>query len=219
MKNDVMRRRAGGVKLSSIIFCVTVLMAWLPARGRAQVNSGSNGSDSAFNPATNVVINMADHPNGIYQYTSVNISNGVTVTFIPNANNAPVTWLVQGDCVIAGILSVSGADTTRTVPGAQGGPGGWGGGDAALSPTLLPGAGLGPGGGTVGTDTNYIMAGTHRLRHWGAGTQTHLRAIVTRSRSFRLVRCTGMYSHCRLSAGPEARVGETWEGVVAVAPS
>ena len=34
MKNDAIRRRAGGVKLSSIIFCATVLLA----RGRAQVN-------------------------------------------------------------------------------------------------------------------------------------------------------------------------------------
>ena len=33
MKNDAIRRRAGGVKLSSIIFCVTVLAAGLPARG------------------------------------------------------------------------------------------------------------------------------------------------------------------------------------------
>ena len=31
----------------------------------AQVNSGSNGSDGAFNPTTNIVINMAAHPNGI----------------------------------------------------------------------------------------------------------------------------------------------------------
>ena len=100
MKNDAMQRRTGGVKLSSIIFCVTVLVAGLPARGRAQVNSGSNGSDGAFNPTTNIVINMADHPNGIYQYTSVNIPTNVTVTFIPNANNTPVTWLLQGSCVI-----------------------------------------------------------------------------------------------------------------------
>src|ERR1039457_1133299 len=108
MKNDAMQRRAGGVKLSSIIFCVTVLVAGLPARGRAQVNSGSNGSDGAFNPTTNIVINMADHPTGIYQYTSVNISNGVTVTFTPNANNTPVVWLVQGNVVIGGTVDVSG---------------------------------------------------------------------------------------------------------------
>src|SRR5438046_3142436 len=66
------------------------------ASAHAQVNSGSNGSDGAFNPTTNTVINLADHPNGIYQYTSVNVPTNVTVTFIPNANNTPVVWLVQG---------------------------------------------------------------------------------------------------------------------------
>lgn len=44
---------------------------------------------------------MADHPDGIYHYTSVNIPSGVTVTFKPNAANTPVVWLVQGNCVIS----------------------------------------------------------------------------------------------------------------------
>ena len=64
-----------------LLQAMVVLLACLGAH--AQVNSGSNGSDGAFNPTTNIVINMADHPNGFYHYTSVNISNGVTVTFIP----------------------------------------------------------------------------------------------------------------------------------------
>ena len=84
-----------------------LLATLLPMLTHAQVNSGSNGSDGAFNPTTNMVINMADHPNGIYQYTSVNISN-VTVTFIPNANNTPVVWLVQSNCVINGTVDLSG---------------------------------------------------------------------------------------------------------------
>src|ERR1039458_8525098 len=107
MKNDAMQRRAGGVKLSSIIFCVTVLVAWLPAGGRAQVNSGSDGHDGAFNPTTttNTVIDMADHPDGIYHYTSINIPTYVTVTFIPNAANTPVVWLVQSNCIISGKIN------------------------------------------------------------------------------------------------------------------
>src|ERR1035441_5632410 len=110
MKNDAMRRRAGGVKLSLIIFCVTVLVAGLPAKGRAQVNSGSDGSDGAFNPtAANTVINMASRPSGIYQYTSVNIPATVTVTFTPNANNTPVVWLVQSTVVIKGMVDLSGS--------------------------------------------------------------------------------------------------------------
>ena len=81
----------------------TLLLSWLvPLAALAQVNSGSDGHDGAFNPTTNTVINMADHPDGIYHYTSVNIPAGVTVWFVPNANNTPVVWLVQGDCVISG---------------------------------------------------------------------------------------------------------------------
>ena len=148
MKNDAMRRRAGGVKLSSIIFCVTVLGAWLPAGGRAQVNTGSNGSDGAFNPATSVVINMADHPNGIYQYSSVNIRTNVTVTFIPNANNTPVVWLAQNDVLINGTVSVSGQSSTSS-QGAPGGPGGYKGGDGANGNSPAT-SGQGPGGGQVG---------------------------------------------------------------------
>ena len=48
-----------------LLQAMVVLLACLGAH--AQVNSGSNGSDGAFNPTTNTVINMADHPNGIYQ--------------------------------------------------------------------------------------------------------------------------------------------------------
>src|ERR1039458_5743288 len=80
----------------------------LGAGASAQVNSGSNGSDGAFNPTSSTNIDMADHPNGIYQYTSVNIPTNVTVTFIPNANNTPVVWLVQSSAVINGNISVNG---------------------------------------------------------------------------------------------------------------
>jgi hypothetical protein len=121
----------------------------LGVNANAQVNSGSNGSDGAFNPTTNIVINMADHPNGIYQYTSVNIPTNVTVTFIPNANNTPVVWLVQTNCVINGTVDVS----AETVPWQfsnpvvqNGGPGGFRGGNGGTSAS----SGLGPGGGNTG---------------------------------------------------------------------
>lgn len=119
---------------------------------RAQVNSGSNGSDGTFNPTTNTVINMADHPNGIYQYTSVNIPNGVQVSFIPNAKNTPVIWLVQNNVVINGVVYLGGAmPTGQNYPaypsfpvGGIGGPGGGAGGNGGSNPT--PGQGLGGGG-------------------------------------------------------------------------
>ena len=151
MKNDAMQRRAGGVNLSSIIFCVTVLVAGLPAGGRAQVSSGSNGSDGVFQPTTNTVVNMADHANGIYQYSSVNIPSGVAVTFVANASNTPVYWLVQSNVVINGTVDVHGHGPTGTpypsypafTTGGLGGPGGARGGDGGGSPT--PGQGIGGG--------------------------------------------------------------------------
>jgi hypothetical protein len=122
----------------------------LSVNANAQVNSGSNGSDGAFNPTTNTIINMADHPTGIYQYTSVTISNGVTVTFIPNANNTPVYWLVKSNVVINGTIDVS-AQSIFGLNGGAGGPGGWAGGSGFGSGT----SGQGPGGGTNGSNGSY----------------------------------------------------------------
>jgi hypothetical protein len=132
-------RKSMKQKILQAMFAVLLIV-----NANAQVNSGSNGSDgaldfSSINYTTNIVINMADHPTGIYQYTYVNIPNGVTVTFTPNANNTPVYWLVQSNCTISGTVSVAGTGMNSTI-GGLGGPGGWGGGSGG-------GSGLGPGGG------------------------------------------------------------------------
>jgi len=140
------------------VFCVALLAVWLPAGGQAQVNSGSDGSDGPFNPTTNTVINMADHPTGIYQYTSVNISSGVTVSFIPNANNTPIVWLVQSNCVIAGTVTVPGGCPfwiNNYAIGGTGGPGGWGGGSGGAYPS----PGQGPGG-SMACSTNLPSGGS-----------------------------------------------------------
>ena len=134
------------------------LLLLLPLAAHAQVNSGSNGSDGAFNPSTNIVINMADHPNGIYQYTSVNIPSDVTVTFIPNANNMPVVWLVQSNVVINGIVSVSGQNGS-VAQGGAGGPGGWRGGNGGPTGT----SGYGPGGGQAGTEVGAASYGSQGI--------------------------------------------------------
>lgn len=128
-------------------FCAALLLI-LPLTSNAQVNSGSDGHDGALNPTANLVINMADHPDGIYHYTSVDIPGGVTVSFIPNASNTPVVWLVQGNCNISGTVTLNG-QTCTTSTGASGGPGGFRGGNK----NATAGAGLGPGGGPV-TDPN-----------------------------------------------------------------
>lgn len=131
---------------------LSVLLALCLCVGaRAQVNSGSTGADGAFNPTTNTVINMADHPDGIYHYTSVNIPSGVTVIFTPNANNTPVVWLVQSNCVINGTIDISGSNPTNGV-GGLGGPGGGQGGVGGSNPS--PGRGLG--GGKIDPSRNLL---------------------------------------------------------------
>jgi hypothetical protein len=136
-----------------------VIVAGLPVVCWGQVNTGSDGSDGAFNPTTNTVINMSDHPNGIYQYTSVNISNGVTVTFTPNANNTPVVWLVQSNVVINGTVDVSGQRGNAGGSGGAGGPGGWRGGNGF--PTATGGQGPGGGQGQLnGGNASYATLGS-----------------------------------------------------------
>ena len=46
-----------------ILQAMTVMLAFVNV-AQAQVNSGSDGSDGAFNPATSVVIDMTDQPLG-----------------------------------------------------------------------------------------------------------------------------------------------------------
>src|SRR5947208_68833 len=108
---------------------VTLMACGLMMSAFAQVNSGSDGRDGALDltgfGGPPRVIYMIDHPDGIYRYTYVNISVGVTLTFVPNAKNTPVVWLVQSNCIIGGTVDVSGRSATNAV-GAGGGPGGWG---------------------------------------------------------------------------------------------
>jgi hypothetical protein len=136
----------------------------LIANANAQVNSGSNGSDgaldfSSINYTTNIVINMADHPNGIYQYTYVNIPANVTISFVPNANNTPVYWLVQNNVVINGTVDVSGKNNAGAL-GGPGGPGGYPGGSGASGTAGSPGYGpAGGSGGTCGTQSEQATGG------------------------------------------------------------
>ena len=119
--------------------------------------SGSTGSDGAFSPQVDTVVPLS--ADGVFNYTTINIPNGVTVTYERNATNTPVVILASGNVTIAGTLDVSG-DAGADV-GAQGdgnlgddglpgvgGPGGFDGGAGGTLTGLLGGNGLGPGGGS-----------------------------------------------------------------------
>jgi hypothetical protein len=154
MKRKILQFGGASVLASLLLLC---------ASARAQVNSGSNGGDGALDfssltnlgYSTNIVIDMHDHSNGIYQYTSVNIPANVTVTFIPNANNSPVTWLVQSNALINGTINVSGQDENGAI-GGIGGPGGWSGGSGGSNPS----SGQGPGGGNY-YDATHAGGGSY----------------------------------------------------------
>lgn len=109
--------------------------------------SGSTGADGALNPTANTELQLP--PDGIFNFTTVNIPSGVTVTFKKNAANTPVYILASGDVTISGTIDVSGkSSVTGTIPGV-GGPGGVDGG--YTGGTGLPGGkGLGSGGGLGG---------------------------------------------------------------------
>jgi hypothetical protein len=122
--------------------------------------SGSTGADGAFAPAANTTLSLP--PSGTFNFTTVTIPAGVTVTFAKNAANTPVTILATGDVTINGTLSVGGGDggpSLAALPNPQvglGGPGayngGAGGNPGAVNVASGPGgAGLGIGSGGGGS--------------------------------------------------------------------
>jgi hypothetical protein len=123
-------------------------------------DSGSTGADGAFSPTVNTVLDVP--PSGIFNFTSVNIPVGVTVTFKKNTTNTPVVILSSAGILIAGSVNVSGTSSTNTgsagdgnqgddgLPG-LGGPGGFDGGRGGKTENLAGGTGLGPGAGNPGT--------------------------------------------------------------------
>ncbi len=125
-------------------------------------NSGSTGADGAFSPTTNTEVQLP--PNGVFNFTTVNIPAGVTVKFKKNATNTPVVILASGDVTIAGAINVAGGSSPAVgaagdgnladdgLPG-RGGPGGYDGGyGAAPGYDQRGGNGLGPGGGAGAKD-------------------------------------------------------------------
>lgn len=158
--------------LGVLAAALALLGPMAPAAAQVVFDTGSDGSDGVLNPETDLVIDMADHPDGIYQYERVLIPAGVTVTFLRNAQNAPVTWLVQESCVIEGTVDVSGKGT-YSIAGGEGGPGGYDGGQGIASLARPASPGYGPGGGKVnvgasagqGGAGSYAASGTSGFSH------------------------------------------------------
>jgi hypothetical protein len=129
-------------------------------------NSGGTGADGAFNPTTSTTLTLP--PDGVFNFTTINIPAGVTVTFARNAANTPVTMLASGNVIIAGAINLNGGAGGNAVSGTNvapngglGGPGGFNGGDGADAITSTAGgAGLGPGGGGGGVFQTQFSVGS-----------------------------------------------------------
>lgn len=171
----------------SVLTATAVLALTVPAL--AAFDSGSAcavPSDpnclGAFSPTINTTVTLP--PDGILNYTTVNIPAGVTVSFAKNAANTPVVIRASGSVSIAGAINVS-AQTAPTASGTAGngvlgddgqpgtgGPGGFDGGPGGLGPVLggtsgnSGGAGKGPGGGQA---VSGIIAGAYGYSGGGGG--------------------------------------------------
>ena len=151
----------------AIALAFAVGAAFAPFGARAVFDSGSTGADGAFSPTVNTTVDLP--PSGIFNYTTVNIPSGVTVTYRKNTTNTPVVILASGNVTIAGAINISGTSGVPVgaagggalgddgAPGV-GGPGGFDGGRGGLGGQSAPnntttnraGFGLGPGGGGGG---------------------------------------------------------------------
>lgn len=136
--------------LSILFLC---LIAWVNSPAQSgSFSSGSTGADGAFAPTANQTIVVSE--TGVYNFTTINVPSGVTITFIRSfsAKNVPVTLLASGDVTIAGTISVAGKPGANAVSGGFGGPGGFNGGSGGSGyDTFIGTTGDGPGGGNGGT--------------------------------------------------------------------
>lgn len=129
--------------------CAIALVGALPTLALAQgFSSGSTGADGALNVTSDTTLNVP--PNGIFNFTTINVASGVTLRFNRNALNTPVYLLATGDVTVTGTINVDGGTGTSNPPvGGAGGPGGFDGGMPGFI-SIGPGAGYGPGAGKGG---------------------------------------------------------------------
>lgn len=159
--NEAARLHHPIIKLLFITTIALVLLAGraVPINAQNNFNSGSTGADGAFAPTGNQTLQVP--PSGVFNFTTINVPAGVTITFTRNAQNTPVTILASGDVTIAGSFVVSGQPGSAAGSGGLGGPGGFAGGIGGFGNDTYAGVpGNGPGGGGAGRKgTNFAGGG------------------------------------------------------------
>ena len=167
-------KKIHGSLLGAVLTMLLVLMA---GQALAAFESGSTCGTAFYNSTTcrnafttSVNTSIQLPPDGILDYTTFTVPQGVTVTFGKNANNTPVIIRTSGNVLIEGTISLNGTPATASgtagggvlgddgQPGI-GGPGGFDGGYGGRTtsfggvPGQSGGAGQGPGGGSTGGGT------------------------------------------------------------------
>lgn len=152
---DAFRQHLLTIKRWVLLGTLCFLAAAVNVRAQNTFSSGSTGADGAFSPTSNQTIVVPD--SGVFNFTTVNIPSGVTVTFARNLANKPLTILASGDVIIAGSINMDGKPGSSNGFGGLGGPGGFSGGAGGYgfdqSFSGVPGEGPGGGGGGIGGAT------------------------------------------------------------------
>ena len=131
------------------------------ANAQSSFSSGSDGSDGAYAPNlsgnfTPSQFTGSGVANNVFNFTTVTIPKGVTITLTANVDNQPVYWLASGNVDIEGTLNLAGAngapvtldvDVRLPAVAGSGGYGGGVGGNGSTSQNAT--AGSGPGGGAA----------------------------------------------------------------------
>ncbi len=146
----VSKRWFAMVAVALSLFCAAVTL-----QAQNNFSSGSTGADGAFSPTVSASVAVPE--SGVFNYTTVNIPTGVTITFTRSSTNKPLTILASGDVVIAGVINVDGKPGNTNGLGGLGGPGGSNGGSGGYgfdqSFSGVPGDGPSGGGGGLGGAT------------------------------------------------------------------
>lgn len=112
----------------------------------AAFDSGSTGVDGALVVSQDTVLQLPE--SGVFNFTTVNVQTGKTLTFKKNERNTAVTILASGSVTISGTINVNGKVGSYIFPGASG-PGGFTGGVGGVMEKVGQ-RGEGPGGGLGG---------------------------------------------------------------------
>jgi len=142
------------MKPKIIVQLVMMLCLVSPFVAFAQFNSGSTGADGPLNVTSNMTLNLPT--NGVFNFTTITVSNGAWLTFNRNILNTPVYLLATSDVAINGTIDVSGTSRNGAAPG-KGGPGGFDGGFGDFQ-GFPPGDGQGPGGGKGSQGAAFAFA-------------------------------------------------------------